>query len=228
MGAAEDVISCARQWVGYSRWDDPEEGTVFGRWYAGKVGERYYGTSGVPYCAMFASYCLDWAEVEAPGFPLAYVPYAIDAAEEAERTVPVQSAEFGDLVTFDWQGDGVSDHIGFVIENDQDNGILRTIEGNTSDSNWSNGGCVAERTRYYSQVSCVIRPYYFDNEEEDMTDEQEDWLRTCYQQLTSKYDPTGRDVAMNDHDHIKWIAAKQAKMDEKLDAICEALKIDVG
>lgn len=36
-------------------------------------------------------------------------------------------------------------------------------------------------------------------------------------------DPTGRDVQMNDHDHIKFIAAKQAKMDAKLDAIIEKL-----
>lgn len=36
-------------------------------------------------------------------------------------------------------------------------------------------------------------------------------------------DSTGREVEMNDHDHIKFIAAKQSKMDAKLDAIIEAL-----
>ena len=66
MPTVNDVLYCAQQWIGYSRWTDPEEGTVFGRWYAEKTGDSYYGTSGVPYCAMFASYCLDWAGVSAP------------------------------------------------------------------------------------------------------------------------------------------------------------------
>lgn len=60
-------------------------------------------------------------------------------------------------------------------------------------------------------------------EDTDMTDEQAEMLRKVYDQTFSTFDPSGRDVEMNDHDHIKFIAAKQAKMDEKLDAIIEAL-----
>lgn len=61
-------------------------------------------------------------------------------------------------------------------------------------------------------------------EDTDMTDAQEEMLRKVYDQTFSTFDPSGRDVEMNDHDHIKFIAAKQAKMDEKLDAIIEALE----
>lgn len=60
-------------------------------------------------------------------------------------------------------------------------------------------------------------------EDTDMTDAQEEMLRKVYDQTFSTYDPTGREVEMNDHDHIKFIAAKQSKMDAKLDAIIEAL-----
>ena len=38
---------------------------------------------------------------------------------------------------------------------------------------------------------------------------------------TDKSDPSGRKIAMTTHDHVKWIAAKQAKMDAKLDKLLE-------
>ena len=60
-------------------------------------------------------------------------------------------------------------------------------------------------------------------EDADMTDEQAEMLRKVYDQTFSTFDPSGRDVEMNDHDHIKWMAAKQAEMDEKLDAIIAKL-----
>ena len=60
-------------------------------------------------------------------------------------------------------------------------------------------------------------------EDADMTNEQAEMLRKVYDQTFSTFDPSGRDVEMNDHDHIKWMAAKQAKMDEKLDAIIAKL-----
>lgn len=60
-------------------------------------------------------------------------------------------------------------------------------------------------------------------EDTDMTNEQAEMLRKVYDQTFSTFDPSGRDVEMNDHDHIKFIAAKQAKMDEKLDAIIAKL-----
>lgn len=60
-------------------------------------------------------------------------------------------------------------------------------------------------------------------EDTDMTDEQAEMLRKVYDQTFSTFDPSGREVEMNDHDHLKWMAAKQAKMDEKLDAIIAKL-----
>lgn len=60
-------------------------------------------------------------------------------------------------------------------------------------------------------------------EDTDMTNEQEEMLRKVYDQTFSTFDPTGREVEMNDHDHIKWMAAKQAEMAEKLDAIIAKL-----
>ena len=44
-----------------------------------------------------------------------------------------------------------------------------------------------------------------------------------YKIATDTSDPTGRDVKMDDHDHIKWLAAGQAKQNEVLDSIVETL-----
>ena len=97
--SASKALAWAASQIGYSRWDDPEEGSLYGRWYAKKHG-TYYGTTGVPFCAMFASWCLtddDGASV-IPGGDFAYVPYGINAAARAGQLVsPMTQAAPGDL-----------------------------------------------------------------------------------------------------------------------------------
>ena len=115
---ASKALAWAASQIGYTRWDDPEEGSLYGRWYAKKHG-AYYGTSGVPFCAMFASWCLtddDGASV-IPGGDFAYVPYGINAARSAGQLVAPSNAAPGDLICFDWDGDGVADHVGLVEAN---------------------------------------------------------------------------------------------------------------
>lgn len=217
MGTISGVLYCARDWIGYSRWTDPEEGTVFGRWFAEKTGELYFGASDVPYCAMFASYCLDWAGVPCAGMPSAYCPDIVSAGEEAGATVSCEDAEAGDLVLFDWDGDGLADHIGIVEMNHSGDGYMTTIEGNTSSGaggSQSNGGGVYRRQRGYGSVRCVVRPDYNENQEDEedmgLTEYQDKLLATIYEQVTGTYDPTGRGMELNDHDHIKWIAKQCA------------------
>ncbi len=156
MATVNDLLNFARGEIGYSRWDDPNPGTKYGRWYAQQVGDSYYGASGVPYCAMFVSYVCAHVGVGAPGIPGAYCPWIVSAMRNAGRAVSVWDAQPGDIVLFDWEGDGVSDHVGFVESNS--GGYLTCIEGNTT-LNGRSGG-VARRTRAYSTVICVGRPYY--------------------------------------------------------------------
>lgn len=161
MASAQDVLSVARGEIGYSRWADPETGTKYGRWYAGQTGEPYYGESGVPYCAMFASYVFAHAGASCAGLPAAYCPYIVRDAKAAGKAVRKYDAQPGDLVLFDWGGDGVADHVGIV---EQNNGTyLTTIEGNTSSGqsgSQSNGGGVYRRVRSFGVVCCVVRPDY--------------------------------------------------------------------
>lgn len=152
MATASDVLRIARAEVGYCRYDDPERGTKYGRWYESEVdgpGGYDYGANGVAYCAMFASWVLAQAGVECAGMPGAYCP-----SIHHSQTLAAAQLRPGDLVLFDWEDDGTDDHIGIVASNDAAGKRIATIEGNTS------GGRVAERTRAYSTVCGGIRPAY--------------------------------------------------------------------
>lgn len=158
---ATDVLKIARGEIGYSRWTDPQPGTKYGRWYAKDHG-AYYGTSGVPYCAMFVSWVFAQAGASCAGLPEAYCPYILNKARSAGKVLSnKQSAQPGDVILFDWGGDGVCDHVGIVEKNF--GSYVQTIEGNTSSGSsgsQSNGGVVARRTRSWGTVKAVVRPNY--------------------------------------------------------------------
>jgi len=106
---ASKALAWAASQIGYSRWNDPLPGSAFGRWYADKHG-AYYGESGVPFCAMFASWCLtdDDGNSVIPGGDFAYVPYGINAARAAGQLVDPSNAAPGGPFWFDWaRGGGV-------------------------------------------------------------------------------------------------------------------------
>lgn len=52
--------------------------------------------------------------------------------------------------------------------------------------------------------------------EVDMTDEQAAQLAEIYYQVTRVDDCSGRDMALNDHDHIKWIASSVADINSEV------------
>ncbi|MEG1827323.1 MAG: CHAP domain-containing protein [Gordonibacter sp.] len=153
---ASSVLAIARAEIGYSRWTDNEPGTKYGRWYESTIDRcstNYdFGGNGVPFCAMFVSWVKAKAGSGCAGVPGAYCPSMLSIGKAKGRAVPVKEAQPGDVVYFDWEGDGVSDHVGFVEVNFGT--YLQTIEGNT------NNGQVARRTRAYGTVCGVIRPDY--------------------------------------------------------------------
>ena len=160
---AQHVLDVAESQVGYSRWDDPEQGSKYGRWYAGKTGSAYFGASGVPFCAMGVS----WALAEAgtsllgDGRVYAYVPWMIRDASQVGRLTGFYDIQPGDVLCFDWDGDGVADHTGFALGREGE--YVRTVEFNTSSGaggSQSNGGGVYRRWRAHDDVCAVIRPAY--------------------------------------------------------------------
>ena len=128
--------------------------------------DRYYGehVSGdrFPWCAAFV-YCI-FEECGASnlfydGKKTAYCPAIHEWGKKRNLIVPTSEGQYGDIVLFDWNGDGVADHVGFIITRNG-NGTYDTVEGNTSTYNYTNGGYVLKMTRYYSSIIAIIRPQY--------------------------------------------------------------------
>jgi hypothetical protein len=135
------ALAEARTWLGYSESPPGTNANTFGVW---------YGMNYEPWCAMFVTYCY---EVAGPsptfvqGSRYAYCPYVLQDAN-ARRNGLSNTIEpiAGDLVLYDWAGDGVVDHIG-LFERWTGINTFEAIEGNTSTSNQSNGGQVMRRKR---------------------------------------------------------------------------------
>ena len=111
-----------------------------------------------PWCGAFVSWCFDKA-----GFPLGNIgmtkgfvgcPYAI--GKIAKWGIQVTIPQAGDVVFFDWEGDGKFDHTGIFIK-DLGKGLFQSIEGNTAVGNDSNGGEVLIRERKYKNA-IFVRP----------------------------------------------------------------------
>jgi len=138
------VLDLAKGWLGYV--ESGNNDTIFGDW---------YGMNHQPWCAMFVTYIY---EVQAGGSPsfargaaYSYCPYILHDAQNQRNGLSVTKSPIpGDVVLFDWQFDGVPDHVGFFEEGTSSS--FRAIEGNTSSSDYSNGGMVMRQSRSSSQA----------------------------------------------------------------------------
>ena len=103
----------------------------------GNVGGQPYWSwygweSRVAWCACFVSWCINQAGASEPFF--AYCPFGANwfsqqgqwARRGYEHIAP------GDVIFFDWEPDGSTDHVGIVIGKDATH--VYTVEGNTGDS----------------------------------------------------------------------------------------------
>jgi cell wall-associated NlpC family hydrolase len=111
---------------------------------------KWYGLTG-PWCAMFVSYCGVRAGLTAfeRASHWAYCPYMVSDALAGRNGLRArgknEAPQPGDIVLFDWGGDGVADHVGIFERGSRSS--FSSIEGNTSVGNDSNGGEVMRRQR---------------------------------------------------------------------------------
>ncbi len=122
-----------------------------------------YGMGCVPWCAVTVSRALGESgfgtpeNVQVPGVSSttrrgwAYVPYVRKNFEDAGRWH--SDGLPGDLVIFDWDGDGVGDHIG-VVETRLGDGTYLCREGNTSSN------LLQQRRRPRNLIAGFCRPPY--------------------------------------------------------------------
>jgi len=120
----------------------------------------WYGMVG-PWCAMFCTWAFE-TQCNSPSFVkgsrYAYVPYIVSDARSGRYGLTVTNSPIpGDLVCYDWERDGTSDHIGIFADwIDRRRGTFRAVEGNTSPANNSNGGQVMLRDRDRSLVRAFV------------------------------------------------------------------------
>ena len=144
----EDIIEIARKEVGTKEKPANSNKSKYGKW---------FGFDGVAWCGMFVSWCYYMA-----GFPLGGIGFtkgfagcqtAVAYFKKNEKITlnPIE----GDIVFFDWNGDGRYDHTGLFVRWTLNKETFETIEGNTSLTNNSNGGEVMIRQRINHNVLFV-------------------------------------------------------------------------
>lgn len=120
----------------------------------------WYGVIG-PWCAMFVTWCGTVAKSKAFNKAkgrYAYCPYIVADGRAGRNDLAITyKPQTGDLALFDWDNDGVADHIEFFGSwSDKRHNIFHTRGGNTGHSNASNGGEVLPMQRSKSDVICFV------------------------------------------------------------------------
>jgi hypothetical protein len=117
---------------------------------------EWYGMNGVPWCAIFDTWCFELGAGDinrnSPAFVrgsyYSYVPYIVSDARAGRNGLQTTDDPIpGDLVCYDWSWDGEYDHIGVFEYWTYGLTDFHAIEGNTSETNNSNGGQVMRRSR---------------------------------------------------------------------------------
>lgn len=116
----------------------------YNTWYYG----REVSGSAYPWCMVFVQWCFDQAGVQMP-IKTASCGALLNAARKAGETV-YSDFKPGDVVIYDFDGNGTTDHCG-IVESASDGNVV-AIEGNTSTGSDSDGGEVMRRTRSVSQI----------------------------------------------------------------------------
>ena len=134
-----DLVAVAESQLGYT---ESSQNYAVGENETTKGYTRYGAWYGDPYgdwCAMFVSFCLNYADIPTDYFPReASCARWIEALSSEAYGLYTPAAGYepvvGDLVFFDGNGDGASDHVGIVAGRmeDSQNGLaqIKTIEGN--------------------------------------------------------------------------------------------------
>lgn len=126
----------------------------------GQGGSTFRKFCGLPsnaaWCNAFVDYVANEGGVKSlyfNGKKETYCPHSIKWCESNLALVPPYLAMAMDIIYFDWEKNGVPNHIGFVREK-KDTSTIYTLEGNTD------GGKVAKKTRSVKYVQGIYRPHY--------------------------------------------------------------------
>ncbi len=114
-----------------------------------------------PWCVAFVWWVFKEtkaSELFFEGKRTAYCPTVETWGYDKNLVVAKDEGRPGDLVLFDFNGQGKATHIGIIEKAEKDK--YTTIEGNTSVVSDDNGGAVMRRIRTLGVIRCIIRPQY--------------------------------------------------------------------
>ena len=137
-----------------------------------------YGGGPKAWCCVFLWWLFDQAgagQLFYGGGKTAYCPTLLSFYKKQGQLV-TDGARAGDIVFFDFNGNGTPDHVGLCEGWDGDR--ITTIDGNTGDGNEANGGAVLRRTRAMAQVCAVARPAYQSRVTPCPNEEERAWFDT--------------------------------------------------
>lgn len=150
MSDADRIIALARTQIG-TREDPPGSNNVIYNtdYYGGPVSGGAY-----PWCCVFIWWLFWKLGLSAEfcgGAKTAYCPFVVNFARNTGRWITDAHYKPGDLLLYDWGGDGEADHIGLCVEWYGTFGVA--IEGNSGDA-------VQQVSRSHSQIMGAYRPAY--------------------------------------------------------------------
>jgi len=150
---SDKIIEIASAEIGVTEVPKNSNKSKYGKW---------FGYDSVPWCGMFVSWVYFHAgkPLEKIGFTKGFAGCQTAVKHFTKTNQITKEPQKGDIVFFDWNKDKRYDHVGIFIEwIDKD--TFKTIEGNTSPTNNSNGGIVMKRTRNKS-VALFVHPKVLD------------------------------------------------------------------
>lgn len=128
--------------------------------YVGQGGARFRKFAGLPNGAAWCNAYVDYVAYEGGvsslyfnGKKETYCPTSIKWCKSNLAQIPPYLAMPMDIIYFDWDKNGVPNHIGLVHER-VSTSTISTVEGNT------NGGIVAKKNRSCSYSCGIFRPHY--------------------------------------------------------------------
>lgn len=123
----------------------------------GAIYRKYCGLpAGAPWCNAYVTWLFhksDNKNLYCNGTIQISCPNSIQWCYKNLALLPIYLVMPGDVVYFDWEPNGVPNHVGIVEERETDQ-IVKTIEGNTS------GSQVARKRRTDEEVQGVFRPHF--------------------------------------------------------------------
>lgn len=152
MGYREKVVSVARSQLGVC---EPSGDDKYLKWFNQATNSKL--TMDMAWCVCFVSWCLRQAGVPTAVFgTCAQCSVAFNWAKNKKiwySRITGHRPKSGELILFDWDGDGKADHIGIVASSTVNN--VTTIEGNAK------GGATVDgvREKVYSATSRYIKGY---------------------------------------------------------------------